>query len=114
MQLLTVSKQGKSPEGSSPVISDGTLLQDLCEQKNNCKTVNLCVCVCVYSCCEIIQVFVKGIWRGLCHVQNWLVYGHSSSQAMFFASFVQGIIIRCTVLPYYCHMIENHCKESQK
>lgn len=39
--------KGKGPEGSSPVISDGTLLKDLCEQENNCTAVNPCVGVCV-------------------------------------------------------------------
>lgn len=96
--------EGKDPVGSSPVIADGILLQDLCEQKQNCKTR-------VYVCVPAVRL---GLKTGLCQSLPCLVNSHSSSQDMCSASFVWHIIIGYIILPYYCHMIAKHCKESQK
>lgn len=73
VQLLWVSDRGKGPAGSSPVISDGTLLQDLCEQKNNCKTVKLSVCVCIPA-VRLSKVLSKEYGEGFvnCYPGQWI------------------------------------------
>lgn len=83
------------------------------------KTVNVCVgesmCVplLVCSCCEVTQGFVKGMSRGL-SIALLASEATASSQAMCSASFVHHIIMRCPVLPYYCHMVAKHCKASTR
>lgn len=74
-----------------------------------CVGESMCVPVRVCTCCEVTHGFVKGMSRGL-SIALLASVATASSQAMCSASFVHHIIMRCPVLPYYCHMVEKYCK----